>query len=163
MVQSNAAETILVRPFRDDDAVGTAQLFFNSVHQGTRGHYNREQRQAWAPEVPPLEAWRRRLKSQYVVVAVSDAGLSGFMSLTPNGTIDLAFVAPADIGKGIAKALYDALYSHARALKLKSLQTHASQQARRFFERQGWRVIVAQTVTRNGVALENFLMEKTLS
>ena len=154
---------ITIRPFREGDVSATAKLYFQSVREGTVAYYDDAQRQAWAPEVPDDRDWGDKLKGQRVFIAEQSGTMAGFMTLVPDGEIDLAFVAPAFIGKGVAWKLYQAALTEARNLGLTRLSAHASYLARPFFERQGWSVIKEQTVIRNDVELTNFVMEKQLS
>ncbi|MEX2451410.1 MAG: GNAT family N-acetyltransferase [Rhodospirillales bacterium] len=157
---------IRIRRYRDedpDDTEATARIFFDAVHLGATAHYDAAQRNAWAPEIPETPAWRARLKPQTVLVAERGGAIVGFMTLTRDGRIDLAYVAPDMIGRGVAKRLYDAILAEALEAGLKKLTAHASRQARPFFERQGWRAVRRRTVTRNGVALTNFAMERILA
>ena len=85
------------------------------------------------------------------------------MTVNSNGHIDLAFVAPEMTAKGAAKLLYAAVETAAIRMGVKRLHSEASHLARGFFERQGWSVVKAQTVSPGGVAMTNFLMEKYLS
>ena len=103
-----------------------------------------------------------RLKSQTVFVAERQGRVVGFMTLTAEGCIDLAYVAPDAIGQGIGKALYDSILSEAAKSGVPRLTTEASHLARAFFKRQGWSVVQRQTVTRDGVSIPNFVMEKKL-
>ena len=154
---------VSIRPFRDDDARATAQIFFDSIRLGTQDYYDEAQRHAWAPRVPETSKWLSRLKSQTVFVAERNGRVVGFMTLAAEGYIDLAFVAPGAIGRGIGKQLYDAILSEASNLGVPRLHTEASHLARPFFERQGWSVVKSQTVTRgDDVAIPNFAMEKIL-
>ena len=86
----------------------------------------------------------------------------GFMSLEPQGRIDLAYVAPRVVGSGVAWRLYQALEAEARRRGLMGLRTEASLSARPFFERQGWQVEAEQEVERDGISLRNFRMSKQL-
>ena len=43
------------------------------------------------------------------------------------------------------------------------LGTEASHLARRFFESRGWQVVGEQTVTRRGVTMTDFVMERNLA
>lgn len=149
----------LIRLFRDEDAAATAQVIFDSIRVGARDHYDDAQRRAWIPEVPETDEWLARLKPHYVLIAERDRIVIGFMTLTADGLIDLAFVAPDAIGQGVAKALYDALLVEARSRGQTRLRVAASLLARPFFERQGWSVSEEETVIRSGVALRRFRME----
>lgn len=151
-----------IRPFDDADAAAAARIFYEAVHQGAAGHYDERQRNAWAKQVPETEPWRRRLRSQHTYVAEADSELIGYMTLDDLGQIDLAFVSPAWIGKGVARALYERVERHAIELGLERLTTEASHMARKHFERQGWSVVKRQTVERHRVSMVNFVMQKTI-
>lgn len=151
-----------IRRFQDEDALATATLFHRSVHELTQDHYDQAQRDAWAPQIPEKAAWLNRLKPQSVFVAEQESGIVGFMTLTQDGYLDLAFVAPGASRQGVGAMLYEAINAEATVLGLKRMHAEASHLARPFFERQGWAVLKEQTVHRNGVALMNFAMEKRL-
>ncbi|MEO1223666.1 MAG: GNAT family N-acetyltransferase [Pseudomonadota bacterium] len=153
---------VTVRRFEDRDAEATARIYFDAVRVGARDHYDEAQRRAWAPSVPDTPPWRARLKSQTSFVAERGGAIVGFMTLKPDGCVDLAFVAPEAMGTGVAKQLYERLLAEASGMGLCQLRTEASHLARPFFERQGWSVVNQQTVERDGVALTNFVMEKDL-
>ena len=155
-------EDIFVRGFHLDDALPTGQIYFDAVRLGTRDHYNETQRKAWAPQVPDKEDWCGRLASQTTMVAEFADTVVGFMTLNDDGYIDLAFVAPKFIGKGVAKKLYDHILAVAVAQGMGRLHTEASLLAKPFFERQGWSVVKRQSVRTRGVQLTNFVMEKHL-
>jgi len=154
---------ISVRTFRASDAEATARIYFDAVRLGTHDHYTELQRQAWAPRIPERNAWCDRLNSLTTLVADFEGTAVGFMTMTPGGHIDLAFVAPEFIGKGVAKQLYDCILDEAKVQDVTRLSTEASLLARPFFERLGWSVVKQQTVRRQGVSLVNFVMVKDLS
>jgi putative acetyltransferase len=155
-------ERLRVREFVDDDVGGTGQVFFDAVRFGAAEYYDDRQRTAWAEKVPDDDEWRKRLQSQYVLVAELNTRLVGFMTLDVYGHIDLAFVVPDLIGKGIARALYERVEAEALRLGIKMLDTEASYLAQRFFKRQGWSVVRQQSVAKGDVSLTNFVMEKRL-
>jgi len=84
------------------------------------------------------------------------------MTLDDHGHIDLAFVVPDLIGKGVARALYERVEAEALRRGIGRLDTEASHMARRFFDRQGWSVVRQQSVAKGDVSLTNFIMEKRL-
>lgn len=85
------------------------------------------------------------------------------MTMDGDGHIDLAFVVPDLIGKGVARALYERVEAEALRRGIGRLDTEASYLAQRFFKRQGWSVIRQQSVVMGHVSLTNFVMEKHLS
>ena len=151
-----------IRLFRPDDSASLAQIFFDAVREGSKNYYNNEQRRAWAPKAPDGPDWLARLSSQVVYVAEQDDSIAGFMTLQSDGCIDLAFVVPDQIGRGVAYQLYAAILAHAKSTGSGKLTAHASHLARPFFERQGWTVIKEQSVVVRDVSLTNFVMEKVL-
>ncbi len=153
---------IKVRKFKDADAEATARIFFDAVRLGAARHYDECQRKAWAEKVPDTRGWLARLQSQHTYVAEMNSRPVGFMTVDDAGHIDLAFVAPDQMGKGASDALYAAVEAEAVRKGIRRLDTAASHLARSFFERQGWSVVKQQAVTRAEIELTNFVMEKQL-
>lgn len=157
---------IVLRRYRDGDADGCAAVFERAVHEGAARHYTAEQRAAWAPPGPrPREAALRfadRLARQITWVAVRGTDIAGFMSLRPDGYVDFTYVAPEEMGSGLAGRLYERILGEARALGLTRLTSEASHLARPFFARHGWRIDAPQEVERLGVKIPNFRMSLDL-
>ncbi|MEL6219701.1 MAG: GNAT family N-acetyltransferase, partial [Pseudomonadota bacterium] len=147
-----------------EDAPATATLFFRAVHEGARTRYSEAECTAWCPEPPAGPSWVDRLAEAWTLVAETEgAEIAGFMSLTPEGVVDMAYVAPEWMGKGVALALYRALIARARGGGLPRLTTDASHLAWPFFEQRGWRLLTEQQVERHGVRLTNFKMALDLA
>ncbi|MEM1372884.1 MAG: GNAT family N-acetyltransferase [Pseudomonadota bacterium] len=146
-----------IRHFRPEDAAPCADLFFRAVHEGAAERYDAHQRRAWLPRVPDPGTLCERLSAQTCFVA-QDAEITGFMSLTRTGYLDLAYVAPARRGTGLADQLYAAILNAARVARHATLSTHASLYAQPFFSRQGWRVLAPEKVERDGVLIPRFRM-----
>lgn len=147
-----------LRPYDPQDAGALAGIFFDAVRIGAAPKYPAEALQAWAPVRPAAEVWDERLADLWTVVAEEGGIPCGFMSLAADGLLDLAFVAPAWRGRGLADALLAAVLDEARARPMPGLHTEASRMARPFFLRHGWTLDAAQEVERNGVLIENFRM-----
>lgn len=155
--------TWAVRPYALQDCACCWRVFFDAVQTGAQDHYDQAQRDAWCASVPePTDENCARLAEAATFVAQADSAIVGFMSLQKNGHLDMAFVAPDHMGRGVAAALYDSVLHSARAQGQTRLTTDASHLARRFFARKGWREIKAETVTRAGVSLMRFRMELQL-
>jgi putative acetyltransferase len=152
-----------IRPYRQEDAAATAILFHETVRDAAGVGYDEAQRAAWAPRIPEAVRWHTRLSEAMTLVAEDATGIVGFMSLRNDGYLDLAFVRGDRIGTGIAKALYDVLLQDAVMSGLNKLTTDASIKARRFFERQGWRLVREQHPVRRGIALTNYRMTLDLN
>ena len=162
MARSGGGAGVVIRLFEPGDAAAAAQVFYAAVHEGAATAYSVEERAAWAPAVPDTQAWGERLGAATSVVAECDGEMLGFMTLEPDGMIDLAFVAPSAMGAGVGWRLYGAIERAARDAEMARLSTDASLVARPFFERQGFALKRRQRVMRQGVALSNYRMEKRL-
>tara|TARA_R110000868_G_scaffold57591_10_gene177915 strand:- start:11862 stop:12365 length:504 start_codon:yes stop_codon:yes gene_type:complete len=146
-----------------EDIAALTGVFYRAVREGAGPEYSAEQRAAWAPAPPEIEAWDKRLTPQKVFVAELASTVIGFMTLRQDGYIDLAFVDPDHIGEGVAQALYDWLERYAREQGMERLYSDASARARILFERQGWTVEAEQRPVLGGVAMSNYRMSKSLA
>lgn len=154
---------VTVRSYAPGDAKPLGVVFHRSVHEGAASRYSPEERAAWSPEIPDTRSWDLRLRDAETVVAEVSGKAVGFMSLNmARGYLDLAFVLPEVMGKGVAESLYAVLESRSRARGLTRLSTEASLLAEPFFLRRGWRLVRRQRIERLGVMLPNALMEKDL-
>ncbi len=147
-----------IRLFTSADAPALGQMIHHAIHEGASGPYSAKQLRGWSPAPRDGAAMTQRLEGQFVLVAEDDKGLSGVFTLTDDGEIDFAYVRPDKKGQGLADRLYAAVFEEARRRGLSTLTVQASHIARRFFERQGWQLVETQTVTPNGVAMQNHRM-----
>ncbi len=155
---------IAIRPYRPEDRAACAGVFHRAVHEGAAAHYDAAQRQDWAPAALPDPSRPDKLLAQAAWVAEEDGRITGFMSLMPDGCLDMAFVLPEVMGKGHAAALYDVLLAHARAVGMARLTAQASEYSRRFLARRGWRLDSMERLTRpSGVAFDRAQMSLDLS
>ncbi len=151
-----------IRAYDARDAREISQLFHETVHAVNRADYSPEQLCAWAPEIPDPALWHARMRSRCTLVAEEEGEIVAFAELEEDGRLDMLYCRQDRVGRGISSRLYGAIEHKAREWKLARIFTEASITARPFFERQGFRVVCAQIVTRHGVELTNFAMEKTL-
>jgi putative acetyltransferase len=153
---------IRIRAFRPDDANALVDVFRDSVRVVARRDYTLAQVTAWAPDEMDANAWALRCASKQTFVAEIDAVPVGFTDLEPNGHLDMLFVHSQHQGKGIASALLSRVESVARQGNLTRLFTESSITARVFFERRGFRMLLAQVVSIRGQQFTNYQMEKAL-
>ena len=151
-----------IRAYRPQDRSAKAGVFYRAVHEGAAPFYDAAQRAVWAPSPEPDWALPDRQLDQWCWVAEDHSGMTGFMSLDREGYLDMAFVLPEVMGKGVARALYGALLAEARASGLTRLTVRASHLARRFFERQGWQVDSFDPYPVDGQVFDTFLMSLDL-
>jgi putative acetyltransferase len=154
--------TTWLRPFQEADAAACAQILYTAVHELAGRYYNAEQRTAWAPEVMSADVMIERLRGQQVFIAEDQCGVAGFMSLRAPDELVFAYVRPDCAGKGVAILLHDAVLDAARHCGSQSVWTHASELARQFLEKRGWKVEQRRDFERNGVPIHNYRMSVTL-
>ena len=144
---------MVIRPYQPADCQALAQLFYQTVHSTV--FYTEAQQKAWAPQIP--QNWNEGFLAHHTVVAELDGQIIGFADMDQSGYLDRLYVYPAHQRKGVATALCDRLEKESTA---DAFLTHASLDARPFFEARGYRVIKAQQVERCGILLTNFVMTK---
>jgi putative acetyltransferase len=128
-----------------------------------RQDYSEEQVRAWAPGVPDPEEWHARMAGRRTLVAEEGGEVVGFAELEDDGHLGMLYVRRDAVGRGVGQRLYRAVEREGRGRGLRQIFTEASITARPFFERQGFRVVRERTVSRRGVSMTNFAMEKPLS
>lgn len=130
----------LIRPYRPEDRAAAALIYWRAIMEGTTSHLSEPERLAWAGSPEPDLTKPDKLLNQWCWIAEDDGTPTGFMSLCPDGLLDMAFVVPEVMGKGTASALYDTLLARARAEGLKRLTVLASIYSRGFLLKRGWTV-----------------------
>jgi putative acetyltransferase len=108
--------------------------------EGTAPQLTRAERIAWAVAPEPDLSKPDKLLDQWCWIAEEAGRPTGFMSLCPDGLLDMAFVIPEVMGKGTAGALYETLLAKAQAEGMTRLTVLASPWSRSFLLKRGWRV-----------------------
>lgn len=151
-----------LRNYRDTDTAALATLFTESIHVLAAGHYDADQRAAWAPVPPDIVEWQQRFRRLSTLVAEQDDVCLGFLSFEDNGHIDLLYRAPDTAQRGIAAALLREATARLQTRGVRTLFTEASLVAKPFFEREGFVIVEEQYVLRRGVGFRRFAMKKEL-
>lgn len=153
---------IVIRAAQPDDSPALAALYRASVLGLGPRHYSPEQVQAWAglcPTEAQFEAQAQDGRWRWLAVGPEDAPLA-FADLEPDGHIAFLYCAPDAAGRGLAARLHDELEGQACQAGLPQLFVEASEGARGFFLRQGYRVLRRREIQVAGVWLYNYAMEK---
>lgn len=154
---------LTIRLYQPSDIEAVYQVFYQAVHQVACKDYTPEQLAAWAKPQRNTVRWDEGLLKQMVWVAVLDAKVVGFTSLHPDsGYLDFLYVHYQHQGKGIAKALLNALLTEARHLSLSSISTDSSLTAKPFFLSQGFVLVEENVKTVDGVRFLNSHMMRIL-
>jgi len=113
---------------------------------------------------PILRDPATRLETVGWTIVAHDAGdVLGYAAVT-DAHLENLYIDPAAQGRGVGSALLAAV--EARVAEQFAVMTlrclHDNPDARRLYERSGYRVREIQTITLHGQALESWLMEKPL-
>lgn len=160
---ARVVDTKRIRDYDAGDAPEIVRLFYETVRSVNRADYSDRQVEAWAPAVPDVQEWHARMNARRTLVAEEGGVVVGFAELEDDGHLGMLYVRGDTVGSGVGRRLYRAVEREARRSGLARIFTEASITARPFFERQGFRVVREQAVSRRGVTMTNFAMEKPLS
>jgi putative acetyltransferase len=154
---------LVIRPALAPDFGAIGGVFHDAVHQIAKRDYTPEEVAAWSPREFDAAHWQRRTAQLDVRVAVLERALAGFIGFSQLGYIDLLFVRPEFVRRGIARQLLLEAERVLGQLNVKRAWTEASLAARSFFQAMGYAIVREQTVCCGGAKLRNFRMEKTLT
>ena len=163
IVDSHTTHYYAIRHFQTEDLPAVLHIYKRAIYKIGSRFYNHAQVDAWAAASLDLPAWEQRLHSGVVLVAMHGTHMAGFIRFEPTGKIDLLYVHPNFERQGIAKALLHKIERLAHQERVPRLFTQASEAAKSFFIGQGYTLLGAQEVERQGVKLVNYRMEKALS
>lgn len=147
-----------LRHYCSDDCAAMADLFYHTVHTVNARDYSQKQLDAWATGRVDLKAWDKSFLEHDTWVALEGDLLVGFADMDKSGYLDRIYIHKNHQGRGIATMLCDRLEQRCPS---SCFTTHASITAKPFFEKRGYRVVKEQQVSRGGVFLTNYVMEKT--
>ncbi|NRD09354.1 GNAT family N-acetyltransferase [Rathayibacter agropyri] len=148
-------DNVTIRPYVEDDAIGTLAVFLAAVTETAAADYSPAQTRAWAGE-RNLPTWHAAMQTRHAFVATIGGELAGFSDVSAAGWIDMMFVAPRFLRRGVASRLL----AHAEAAGTPELAADVSITARPFFEHHGFTVVAEQHPVRAGVELTNYRMLK---
>ena len=133
--------TLSVRRFRPADAAATREVFAEAVLVGAAPRYSEAERRDWVPDPAMPPGWGEWLDKHVTFVAEDAGRIQGFMMIERDGYLNMAFVRPEVMGRGVADALYAAILAEARALGPARLTVAASRFFQGFLARRGWHVV----------------------
>ncbi len=149
---------MFIREYTSSDCKQLAELFYQTVHVVNAKDYTNKQLDVWATGYVDLKEWNKLFLEHNTLVAIKNSIIVGFGDIDKSGYLDRLYVHKDYQGQGIATAICNKLEQSVKACKI---VTHASITAKPFFEKRGYRVIKEQQVIREGIALANYVMEKS--
>lgn len=151
-----------IRAYKQSDCATLAELFYNTVHTINIRDYTKEEVEAWATGTVDLPCWNQSFLEHHTIVAEDCGLILGFGDMDNEGYLDRLYVHEHYQNNGIAKALVSCLERQGAENGITTFTVHSSITAKPFFERLGYHVQYENTVTRQGVQLTNFFMEKLI-
>lgn len=162
-VNDSDTPLITLRAYEPSDAAATLTVFTEAITQTAAAHYTVEQIDAWAkPGRRDLTAWDKAMSERSSVLAIQGTEVVGFSDVDRRGYIDMLFVSPRHLRRGIARTLLSFVEQQARSAETAELTSDVSIAARPFFERFGFDVVREQRPVKDGVELTNYRMRKNL-
>ncbi|CRX37509.1 GNAT family N-acetyltransferase [Estrella lausannensis] len=154
---------VLVRRYEPHDAAALAEIYYNTIHTVNSRDYTKEQIDAWAPP-KSLDAarWGEKFAKTNPFVALIDGQAVGFAEFEPDGHIDCFYCHHQFLGRGVGKALMEAITQEAVRNSIPRLFAEVSITAKPFFERMGFDTLYQQTVEIKGIKLINFKMARPI-
>jgi putative acetyltransferase len=153
---------LAMRPMLPADVPLLAEIFRASIEELTGEDYSEAQQEAWLSIADDEDDFGARLAGELTLVATYDGAAVGFAALAGNKEIDMLYVHPAAAGQGVAAMLCDALEKLATARDVKELTVDASDTARGFFEKRGFKVQKRNSLLLAGEWVANTTMSKLL-
>lgn len=141
-----------IRNYKESDFDALCEIFLRAVIETASQDYSPRQIAAWSQI--DASRWQEKLTHSRVQVAVINNHPVGFITAIER-YIDLLFVSPEFIRRGVASALFATLVTR---LPDGMITVDASITAKPFFECHGFQVIQQQSVESRGVAFVNYHM-----
>ena len=130
--------TPALRPYLPKDVPFLLRMTRGSITQLAQDEYSPGQIEAWVESFSDEAAFAARLAAGLTLVATIDGFPAGYAMLKGNDEIDLLYVAPGLVRRGVASALIEALEKLAAARGATQLSAKASDVARPFFSARGY-------------------------
>lgn len=148
---------VIIRKYLSSDCKHLIKLFYNTVHTINAKDYTNEQLNVWASGNTDIDKWNLSLSEHFTLVAVKNDIIVGFGDIDQTGYLDRLYVHKDYQNQGVATAICNKLESR---FSVNKITVHSSITAKLFFVHRGYKVIKEQQVTKMGIALTNYVMEK---
>jgi len=161
---NNQKSAIQVRSYRLEDASALANIYYNTIHVINAKDYSKEQLDVWAPVSSlEVEGWQKKWSKIQPLVATVENKIVGFAEFENDGHIDCFYCHHQWTGQGVGSALMRTIEDIAKNRGIIRIFAEVSITAKPFFSSKGFYIVKEQTIVRQGIELNNFVMEKFLT
>lgn len=136
-------------------------LFKTTIEKTCSKDYNESQIHAWTSSINNPKKWIQRINNQYFIIVKEANKIVGFGSIEED-YLDLLFVHPDYLRKGIASLILKKLTSEIRKKGITTLRTFASKTAVGFFKSKHFKIIRENKIMINDVEIINFEMSQKI-
>lgn len=150
---------MIFREYKPEDCPALINLFRDTVHTVNSADYSPEQIEAWADGHINPQEWNKSFLEHHTIVAEENI-ITGFGDIDSSGYLDRLYVHKDFQRQKIATAICNILENSVSSEKITA---YASVTAKPFFLSRGYIVIRQQQVSRKGICLTNYIMEKSIS
>lgn len=151
-----------IRKYKSTDAEAATQVYKRSVTEIGPEMYGPEQVEVWASYPEVIVEFNETLESGYTLVAEAEGRVVSFGSMSSAEHLSYIYTLKEYARRGIAASIYTELEKYPAHKGARQIFTEASLISAPFFETQGFKAVVKETVTRKGVELQRVRMKKTL-
>jgi putative acetyltransferase len=153
---------ISIRLAKLSDLTEMLKMFVDTISIICKDDYSPEQIKVWTSSIENKQRWTDKIISQYFLVAELNNKIVGYASLGNDEYIDFLYVHKDYQRQGIANILYIEIEKEAIKRKATVLSSDVSENARRFFEKKGFKTVIPQKNIIRGVEIINYKMKKIL-
>ncbi|MCX6180384.1 MAG: GNAT family N-acetyltransferase [Bacteroidetes bacterium] len=153
---------MILRQAEHNDIPAIIDLFVNTIKSVNSRDYSLLQISTWYSTGKNPELWKKKIASEYFIIAEINQVLVGFASINEDGFLDFMYVHKDYQGKGIARTLLNKLEEKAIAQNNEKIYSYVSITAKPFFLRLGYSISGIKRRVKNDVEFINSVMEKKL-
>jgi len=133
-------------------------LFVDTIRSVNKKDYTAEEVEDWVFRSKQLSRWQDLFTEHMYYICLYGNKIVGFTSLNDSGYIHSLFVHKDFQRKGIASALFEALYLIAKEMEIPKLSADVSITAKPFFLSKGFEIIIEKKSRAFKLYLKNYLM-----
>lgn len=159
---SFSVQLMKIRKAESEDLDQLRKLFEDTINEICSQDYSKEQLKVWTAAAQKVQKWRKRIKSQYFIVAEKKNKILGFASLGKEGHVEMIYIHKDYQGKGIGKELLKHIEEKAEKKGEKCLFSNVSITAKPFFKRMGFSTLQEQHNHVEDTVIINFRMKKKI-